>query len=218
MAKMNGTETSTTLLGRLALFPLDQAAWDDSWSNTHRWWSTGAGVGAPEADALDVTQMVLSKLAVQMHRFASDLSRSFRTWLRTVALNAGATAWMRGGRMPPAAIPRRSSSSKGWKRDDLVRRLEQQYDMTWNCLRRPAVGCVGRCSRGPGRLRADGRQGRLRRRDRGPAGQERWLGLHGQGERVADAPRGDPGSGRQWPAPAGGRQDPPTPPIEDRPG
>ena len=29
MMNTNGSETSTTLLGRLALFPLDQAAWEE---------------------------------------------------------------------------------------------------------------------------------------------------------------------------------------------
>ena len=55
MMHTNGSETSTTLLGRLALFPLDQAAWEEfvrryglsvlDWCG--RW-------GAQEADALDV--------------------------------------------------------------------------------------------------------------------------------------------------------------------
>ena len=89
MMNTNGSETSTTLLGRLALFPLDQAAWEEfvrrygpsvlDWCR--RW-------GAQEADALDVSQVVLSKLAVQMRHFAYDPSRSFRSWLRAVALNA----------------------------------------------------------------------------------------------------------------------------------
>ena len=86
---MNGSETSITLLGRLALFPLDQAAWEEfvkrygpsvlGWCR--RW-------GAQEADALDISQVVLARLAVQMRHFAYDPSGSFRSWLRTVALNA----------------------------------------------------------------------------------------------------------------------------------
>ena len=129
MAK--GTETSTTLLGRLALFPLDQAAWEEfverygplvvNWCR--RW-------GEQEADALDVTQVVLSKLAVQMRRFAYDPSRSFRTWLHTVALNAWRDS--RDARRPDAA----SGHSETLEllnnleaRDDLLRRLEQQYDL-----------------------------------------------------------------------------------------
>ncbi len=131
MAKMNGSETSTTLLGRLALFPLDQAAWDEfvdryaplvvNWCR--RW-------GSQEADALDVTQVVLSKLAVQMRRFAYDPSRSFRTWLRTVALNAWRDSL--DARRPDAASGRSETIEllKGLEaRDDLVRRLEQQYDL-----------------------------------------------------------------------------------------
>src|SRR5262245_40922238 len=88
-AQQHSLETSTTLLGRLALFPLDQAAWEEfvkrygpsvlGWCR--RW-------GAQEADALDISQVVLAKLAVQMRHFAYDPSRSFRSWLRAVALNA----------------------------------------------------------------------------------------------------------------------------------
>ena len=41
-----------------------------------------------EADARDVVQMVLAKLAVQLRRFAHDPPQSFRGWLRTVVRNA----------------------------------------------------------------------------------------------------------------------------------
>jgi RNA polymerase sigma factor (sigma-70 family) len=131
MWRANGSETSTTLLGRLALFPLDQAAWEEfveqygpivvGWCR--RW-------GAQEADALDVTQVVLSKLAVQMRSFAYDPSRSFRTWLRTVALNAWRDSI--AARRPDAARGETETLTlllAVEARDDLLLRLEEQFDL-----------------------------------------------------------------------------------------
>jgi RNA polymerase sigma-70 factor (ECF subfamily) len=81
--------TSPTLLGRLARLPTDEAAWAEfaerygrkiyGWC---RWWRL------QEADAEDVTQQVLIKLARQMRTFAYDPARSFRGWLKTVVHNA----------------------------------------------------------------------------------------------------------------------------------
>jgi RNA polymerase sigma-70 factor (ECF subfamily) len=81
--------TSPTLLGRLARVPTDQAAWGEfaerygrkiyGWC---RWWRL------QEADAEDVTQEVLAKLAQKMRGFAYDPSGSFRGWLKTVVHHA----------------------------------------------------------------------------------------------------------------------------------
>ena len=185
----NGSETSTTLLGRLALFPLDQAAWAEfvkrygpsvlSWCR--KW-------GAQEADALDVTQVVLAKLAVQMRHFHYDPSGSFRSWLRTVALNAWRDSL--DARRPDAAGGRSEVLERlnGLAaRDDLVRRLEEQFDL--ELLEEASRRVRGA---GPGadveRLRVDGRRWALGRRGRRATGDERRGGLHGQGERPADAP------------------------------
>jgi RNA polymerase sigma factor (sigma-70 family) len=131
MMNTNGSETSTTLLGRLALFPLDQAAWEEfvkrygpsvlGWCR--RW-------GAQEADALDVAQVVLSKLAVQLRHFAYDPSGSFRSWLRAVTLNAWRDSL--DARRPDAASGEAEMHELllGLEaRDDLVRRLEEQFDL-----------------------------------------------------------------------------------------
>ena len=131
MINENDSETSTTLLGRLALFPLDQTAWEKfvqrygpsllGWCR--RW-------GAQEADALDVTQVVLSKLAVQMRQFAYDSSRSFRAWLRAVTLNAWRDSL--DARRPDAASGQAEVHELllGLEaHDDLVRRLEAQFDL-----------------------------------------------------------------------------------------
>jgi RNA polymerase sigma factor (sigma-70 family) len=219
MAKMNSSETSTTLLGRLALFPLDQAAWDEfveryaplvvNWCR--RW-------GAQEADALDVTQVVLSKLAVQMRRFTYDPSRSFRTWLRTVALNAWRDSL--DARRPDAASGRSETIEllKGLEaRDDLVRRLEQQYDLellaeasrrvrgrvqprTWDAYELTAVEAVTGAE-------AAARLGM----SVGSVFMAKANVLRMLREEIQDLD--DTG-----PRPAGGVQDPPPPPSEVRPG
>jgi RNA polymerase sigma-70 factor (ECF subfamily) len=87
-------------------------------------------VGAQEADALDVSQVVLSKLAVKMRHSAYDPSRSFRSWLRTVALNAWRDSL--DARRPDAASgeTERLERLHGLEaRDDLMRRLEEQFDL-----------------------------------------------------------------------------------------
>src|SRR5262249_26933041 len=83
------TRTSATLLGRLRRQPLDQAAWSEfverygrkiyHWCR--RW-------HLQPADAEDVTQEVLAKLARKMGSFTYDPSGSFRSWLKTVTHNA----------------------------------------------------------------------------------------------------------------------------------
>jgi len=131
MGDMSGSGTSTTLLGRLALFPLDQAAWEEfvkrygpsvlGWCR--RW-------GAQEADALDIGQVVLAKLAVRMREFVYDSSGSFRSWLHTVARNAWRDSLdvrrpdPAGGRFEALEALNRLEA-----RDDLVRRLEEQFDL-----------------------------------------------------------------------------------------
>jgi RNA polymerase sigma factor (sigma-70 family) len=81
--------TSPTLLGRLGRVPADEAAWGEfaerygrriySWC---RQWQL------QQADAEDVTQHVLLKLAHTMRTFTYDPSRSFRAWLKTVTHHA----------------------------------------------------------------------------------------------------------------------------------
>jgi len=81
--------TSPTLLGRLGRAPADQSAWAEfverygpkiyGWC---RQW------GLQDADAQDVTQMVLTRLADKMRAFAYDPARSFRGWLRTLTQHA----------------------------------------------------------------------------------------------------------------------------------
>jgi RNA polymerase sigma-70 factor (ECF subfamily) len=84
-----GSHTSPSLLGRLRQDPIDQAAWADFVERYGRrifaWSQQGR---LQEADAEDVTQMVLVRLAERLRTFAYDPSRSFRGWLRTLTRHA----------------------------------------------------------------------------------------------------------------------------------
>src|SRR5262245_37037791 len=81
--------TSPTLLGRLGRAHADQSAWAEFieryGSQIYGWCRQW---GLQDADAQDVTQMVLARLADKMRAFAYDPTRSFRGWLRTLAQNA----------------------------------------------------------------------------------------------------------------------------------
>src|SRR5438105_5570316 len=89
MADERSARTSPTLLGKLARFPADQAAWGEfarrygrkiyGWC---RHWQL------QQADAEDVTQQVLLKLAQKMRAFTYDPAHSFRAWLKTVTHHA----------------------------------------------------------------------------------------------------------------------------------
>jgi RNA polymerase sigma-70 factor (ECF subfamily) len=82
-------DTSPTLMGRLRAVPADQDAWRDFVSiyGSHilhwakRW-------GLQDADAEDVTQATLLRLAKCLRDFEYDPMLRFRGWLRTLAHNA----------------------------------------------------------------------------------------------------------------------------------
>jgi RNA polymerase sigma factor (sigma-70 family) len=83
------SRTRVTLLGRLRADPTDQRTWAEfvdhygprivTWCRT---WDL------QDADAQDVAQTVLLKLATTMRDFAYDPAKSFRAWLKTVAHHA----------------------------------------------------------------------------------------------------------------------------------
>jgi RNA polymerase sigma-70 factor (ECF subfamily) len=123
--------TRVSLLVRLRQDPTDQAAWEEFvehyWRHIYRWcrhWRL------QDADAEDVTQDILVKLAQKLRDFAYDASRSFRGWLKTVAHHA----WR-----DFVDSRRRGQSSSGdsrvWEllqtieaREDLVQKLEEAFD------------------------------------------------------------------------------------------
>src|SRR5437763_1879635 len=84
-----GSRTSPTLIGRLGTDPADQAAWVEfvrrygprilGWCR--RW-------NLQDADAEDVTQSVLLRLAGKLRTFRYDPDKSFRAWLRTLTHHA----------------------------------------------------------------------------------------------------------------------------------
>jgi RNA polymerase sigma factor (sigma-70 family) len=125
------SRTSPTLLGRLRLVPTDQVAWGEfvkrygpkiyAWCR--RW-------HLQEADAQDVTQDVLLRLAGKMRDFTYDPSRSFRGWLKTLARHAWSDFVEHQGR--PG---RRSVGSEALERlqaveayEDWLQRLEEEFD------------------------------------------------------------------------------------------
>ena len=86
---MQDSDTRASLLGRLRRDPHNPSAWDEFveqyGARIYAWCRKW---GLQEADAQDVTQNVLLKLAHKMRDFAYDPSRSFRAWLKTLTRNA----------------------------------------------------------------------------------------------------------------------------------
>jgi RNA polymerase sigma-70 factor (ECF subfamily) len=130
MRDPSSVQTSPTLLGRLRQQPSDQAAWGqfvDRYSRAIYGW---ARQGLQDADAEDVTQMVLVRLAEHMRSFSYDPTRSFRGWLRRLTQHAWSdfvTAQKRGGRASGDSTTAECLLQVP-ARDDLVARLEEQFD------------------------------------------------------------------------------------------
>jgi RNA polymerase sigma-70 factor (ECF subfamily) len=131
MAAERESQTSPTLLGRVRQNPNDEAAWQvfvERYGPRIYGWCRQWGLG--EADAEDVAQNVLLILARKLRTFVYDPARTFRGWLRTVTRNALADF------LSDRARPDRGSGDtqildvlKGVAaRDDLVARLEEQFD------------------------------------------------------------------------------------------
>jgi RNA polymerase sigma-70 factor (ECF subfamily) len=111
--------------------PGDQSAWsafvDRYGPQIHAWclrWKL------QEADAQDVTQMVLLKLVRSLPNFAYDPSRSFRGWLRTLTVHSWSdflgdqSRDVRGSADTGVAAMLNSVQA----RVDLVRHLEDAFD------------------------------------------------------------------------------------------
>jgi RNA polymerase sigma-70 factor (ECF subfamily) len=127
-----GSQTRLTLLERLAVSGApDQAAWAEFVAHYGRkvfqWCLRWRLQGA---DAQDVTQNVLLKLASCMKSFVYDPGLSFRAWLKTVAHHA----WR-----DFVADQHRAGLGRGGEgmdrlatveaREELVQRLEEQFDL-----------------------------------------------------------------------------------------
>jgi RNA polymerase sigma factor (sigma-70 family) len=122
--------TRATLLARLRHDPLNDGAWDEFVEHygrhIYRWCRQW---GLQDADAEDVTQEILLKLARKLREFTYNPESSFRGWLKTVAHHA----WR------DFADGRNHARSTGderiWEwlqsveaRDDLIQKLEEAFD------------------------------------------------------------------------------------------
>lgn len=123
------TQTSATLLARLRQVPPDQAAWAqfaDRYGRKIYGWCRQWNL--QEADAEDVTQGVLLKLAERMRAFEYDPGKSFRAWLKTVTRHA----WLDSCTLRKAAATGGSAVLELLQaveaREDLVRRLGEEFD------------------------------------------------------------------------------------------
>jgi RNA polymerase sigma-70 factor (ECF subfamily) len=123
--------TNTTLLGRLAISPPDQVAWSEFVERYGpRIFHWCRAWGLQEADILDVSQAVLTKLSVQLHRFHYDPSRSFRGWLRKLVRGATQdTLAARGAIRGTGTTDFLERLASVEARDDLVQRLEDEFDL-----------------------------------------------------------------------------------------
>jgi RNA polymerase sigma-70 factor (ECF subfamily) len=131
MARSPDVQTSVTLLARLQRAEQDQAAWDafvERYGRRIYGWCRHWGL--QEADAEDVTQDVLLKLAEKMRTFAYDASGSFRAWLKTLTHHA----WqdhVRGRHRAGAGQGGSEVLQQLYQieaREDLLRRLEAEFD------------------------------------------------------------------------------------------
>ncbi len=131
MAAGNTLKTSSSLLLRVAALPLDQEAWRQFTKRYGpciiRWCGEW---GAQDADAEDITQTVLTNLAVKLPGFRYDSTQSFRGFLRKVARDAFRDAWRRNARRVAAGGSENLSLlSSQEARVDLVSRIEREFDL-----------------------------------------------------------------------------------------
>ncbi len=119
------------MLGRLGRSPSDQAAWeafvDRYGPKIYKWclhWRL------QEADAEDVTQSVLLKLANKLAYFSYDPSKSFRAWLKTITRHALSDylASQKDGTLGSGDTQSIQMLASVEARDDLSSRLEQEFD------------------------------------------------------------------------------------------
>jgi RNA polymerase sigma-70 factor (ECF subfamily) len=123
--------TSVSLLGRLQSDPMDQAAWREFVQRygpqIYRWcrkWKL------QDADAQDVTQAVLAKLAVRMRTFVYDPARSFRGYVKTLTHYAWCD-FLESRQRPDVGSGDTQVQEKlhtAEARDDLLQHLAQEFD------------------------------------------------------------------------------------------
>lgn len=131
MRDEHSPSTHITLLRRLRAEPTDQAAWHDFVERygplIYHWcrrWQL------QEADARDVTQVILLKLARELRAFEYDPGRRFRGWLHTLTHHALSDFLASPRRAFPAAgDPGMLEALASLEaRADLVQKLEEEFD------------------------------------------------------------------------------------------
>jgi RNA polymerase sigma-70 factor (ECF subfamily) len=131
MKRPQGSGTHVSLLGRLREGPANEDAWSafvEQYGRRIYDWCRRWDL--QEADASDVTQNVLLKLAEKMQQFTYDPSRSFRAWLKTLTRHACSD--FREARQRPGQGS--GDSQVGLlldnvpAREDLIGRLEELFD------------------------------------------------------------------------------------------
>lgn len=123
-------DTPYSLLVRLSQEARDEGAWKEfvqRYQPYIRAWCCERGL--QQADADDVTQIVLEQLLAAMREFRYDPSRSFRAWLRTVTVRACTRFVLKEHR----AAGRKDTCSlrlleEAPARKELARRLEEAFD------------------------------------------------------------------------------------------
>jgi RNA polymerase sigma-70 factor (ECF subfamily) len=134
-------DTPHSLLVRLSQEVRDEQAWNEfvtRYQPTILAWCRERGL--QEADAEDVTQIVLEQLLTTMREFRYDPAGSFRAWLRTVTTRACGRFMLRelrsAGQKDAAALQRLEDAPA---RQELARRIEEAFDSE---LLRQAMGIV----------------------------------------------------------------------------
>lgn len=129
MNKSANLETSLSLLKRLKLQPTDELAWREFVKRYgKRILSWCRNWGLQDADAADVTQTVLLKLARDIGKFDKQLG-SFRAWLKTVShhawydlVNSRQHKMIKGGEQLEVKLNSEEA------RDDLARQVAAAWD------------------------------------------------------------------------------------------
>jgi RNA polymerase sigma-70 factor (ECF subfamily) len=163
--------TSVTLLQRLRQ-PHDEAAWNrfvDLYTPVLFAWSRQLGL--QDADAADLVQEVFSHLVNKLPTFAYDPCKSFRGWLRTVAVNQWRQNQRRRGKEPAKELeidPAAPEAEAFWEeeyRSHLVRTalalMQSEFEPAtwkacWECVanNRSAADVAAELGLSPGAVRA----------------------------------------------------------------
>jgi RNA polymerase sigma-70 factor (ECF subfamily) len=86
--------------------------------------------GVQDADAQNLTQIVLTKLLDKLERFKYDPAKSFRGWLHEVTRSAWTESIRKKWPVVPGGDPHLASLVEGQAaREDLIKRIEREFDL-----------------------------------------------------------------------------------------